>query len=210
MKYTNITASAVIKAKEGVLRGMYVNSTSAGTIEFNDGITSVASAGVKATGTLTASDVFANGDTITIGDSVYTMKTALLTYDDPNSVLIGVSAAVSLDNLKSAINGTAGVGSTYGFGTIANEQVRATTNTDTTQVVEAILIGTAGNAIATTETGDDSAWGAVVLENGLGTNTLVNGVITPAIGYHELGDADFNYGLYATIANTLDVTLYFD
>lgn len=40
---------------------------------------------------------------------------------------------------------------------------------------------------------------------------VLNETITPAIGYHKLGNASFNNGLYATIAGTaLNVTLYFD
>lgn len=35
-KYTNLTASALIKTGQGVLIGMYVNSTSTGTIKFWD------------------------------------------------------------------------------------------------------------------------------------------------------------------------------
>ena len=34
--YTNLTASALVKTGYGVLKGMYVNSTSAGTIKFWD------------------------------------------------------------------------------------------------------------------------------------------------------------------------------
>ena len=34
--YKNLTASAVVKAQPGILRGMYVNSTTAGTIKFWD------------------------------------------------------------------------------------------------------------------------------------------------------------------------------
>lgn len=39
---------------------------------------------------------------------------------------------------------------------------------------------------------------------------VLNNTITPAVGYHSLGDANFTNGLYATIANTLDVTLYYE
>lgn len=46
-------------------------------------------------------------------------------------------------------------------------------------------------------------------DNTAGSGTIINNVITPAIGFHSLGDASFNVGLYATIANTLDVTLYY-
>lgn len=124
--------------------------------------------GVRATGTLT-SDATApsDGDTVTIGNKTYTFKTALSAGPTvANEVLIGVSAAVSLDNLKSAINGTAGEGSTYSTGTVAHTQVRATTNTDTTQVIEALAIGTAGNSIATTENGTHTSFGAATLTGG--------------------------------------------
>lgn len=209
MKYKNISASAEIKSSEGVLKGMYVNSTSSGTIKFNDGDSGTASAGVKATGVFTSSDVFTDGEVVTIGSVTYTMVDALENHI-ANQVLIGASAAASLDNLKSAINASAGAGTTYSLGTVAHPQVTATTNTDTAQTVEAIEAGTAGNAIATTTDAADVAWGAATLENGVDVNTLINNTITPAVGYHDLGDVDFNQGLYATIANTLDVTLYFD
>ena len=38
--------------------------------------------------------------------------------------------------------------------------------------------------------------------------TVINNTITPAIGWHDLGHANFTNGLYATIGGTLDVTLY--
>ena len=46
-------------------------------------------------------------------------------------------------------------------------------------------------------------------DNTTASGTVINNVITPAVGYHELGGANFRTGLYATIANTLNVTLYF-
>jgi len=40
---------------------------------------------------------------------------------------------------------------------------------------------------------------------------VLNNTITPAIGYHDLGNVAFNTALYATIAGTaLDVTLYYN
>ncbi len=42
------------------------------------------------------------------------------------------------------------------------------------------------------------------------TGTVLNNTITPAIGYHNLGDACFNTGLSVTIGGTLDVTLYYE
>lgn len=46
-------------------------------------------------------------------------------------------------------------------------------------------------------------------DNTAGSGTVINNTITPAVGYHPLGNAAFTTGLYATIANTLDVTLYY-
>lgn len=40
------------------------------------------------------------------------------------------------------------------------------------------------------------------------TGAVINNTITPSVGYHNLGDVNFTAGLFATIANTLDVTLY--
>lgn len=124
----------------------------------------LAAKAVKATGTLT-SDATApsDGETVTIGSTVYTFKTAIATAYD---VLIGGSAAIALDNLKSAINKTAGEGTTYGTGTLIHPTVEATTNTDTTQVLLAKTAGTAGNAIVTTETSAHLSFGAGTLGSG--------------------------------------------
>lgn len=206
--YTNLSASAAVTSRQGILRGMYVNSTNSGTIKLNDGSSGTASAGVKATGVYTSSDVFTDGETVTIGPVTYTFVDALdnsIAYQ----VLIGASAAASLDNLKVAINEDTGKGTVYSYGTDAHPLVTATTNTDTAQTVQAIDVGTAGNAIATTTTAADVAWGAATLENGVDVNVLMNNTITPAVGYHDFGDANFVHGLYATIGGTaLDVTLY--
>jgi len=75
------------------------------------------------------------GGTITIGDVVYTFRTALSSPAVPNEVLIGVSAAACLDNLKLAINAGSGAGTNYSTGTLVNSAVEATTNTDTTQLL---------------------------------------------------------------------------
>lgn len=122
-------------------------------------------AGDKATGTLT-SDTTApsDDDTVVIGGITYTFKTALT--GATHEVLIGASAAEALDNLKSAINASAGAGTTYGTGTLAHPSVTATTNTDTTQVVEALAAGTPGNSIATTEVSSHLAWGGSTLAGG--------------------------------------------
>lgn len=47
-------------------------------------------------------------------------------------------------------------------------------------------------------------------DNTSAATTVINNTITPAIGYHNLGNVSFNTGLYATIGGTLDVTLHWE
>ena len=124
-------------------------------------------AGTKASGTLTSTGTApANNDTVTIGSVTYTFKTTLTSSTAANEVLIGASAAAALDNLKSAINRSAGAGTTYGSLTGAHPTVIATTNTDTTQVVEAIVSGTGANTVGTTDVGSQLSWGSTTLTGG--------------------------------------------
>lgn len=100
---------------------------------------------VASEGTLTSTGVApSNGDTVTIDTKTYTFKTVLTPTE--GEVLIG-TAAVSLDNLKSAINYTGTPGTDYSC-TAAHPTVTATTNTDTTQIIQAKTKGVAGNSIA--------------------------------------------------------------
>ncbi len=126
---------------------------------------------VKATVTLTASDVFTADETITLGNKVYTIKDTVTTV--ANTVLKGASAAATLDNLKSAVNGTAGSGTTYGSATVAHTQLDATTNTDTTQLFVAKLGGTTANAYVSTETCTNAAFGAVTLTGGTAKTVVI-------------------------------------
>lgn len=123
--------------------------------------------GAKAVGTLTSDATApADGDTVTIEGRTYVFRTALTnTVGAPYEVLIGVSAAVALDNLKSAINadGTAGV---YGSGTLIHPLVTATTNTNTTQVVQSLIYGTGSNNYLTTENSAHLSWGGSTLASG--------------------------------------------
>lgn len=89
-----------------------------------------------------------DADTVTIDTKVYTFKTALTPAE--GEVLIGVSAAVALDNLKSAINHTGTPDTDYKCAAV-HPTVEATTNADTTQLVAAKTKGVAGNAIALAE-----------------------------------------------------------
>lgn len=124
--------------------------------------------GVKATQTLTNATSFSDGETVTIGERTYTFKTTLSSPAQKNEVLIGANVATSLDNLKIAINAAGGTeGTEYSVGTTAHPQVTATTNGNTTQVVEARLYGTDGNEIPVSETGATASWGATTLAGGV-------------------------------------------
>lgn len=117
---------------------------------------------VAAVGTLTFSGTGTANDTITIGDRVYTLVSALTA---ANQVLIGGSATASAANLVAAINGAAGAGTTYGTGTIANGDVSAS-NAAGVITLTSRQAGAAANSIATTESGTGTAFGAATLTGG--------------------------------------------
>lgn len=140
--------------------------------------------GVKATGLLTSTGVFADGEVVTIEGRAYTFKTTLSVPSVQNEVLIGISAAVSLDNFKLAVNqgstnfpttpDNSGQGTTWSNGTVRHSLVNATTNTNTTQVIEANNFGTLANQYALSSTATVNTWGAAKM--GTVVTTEVAGV----------------------------------
>lgn len=163
--------------------------------------------GARAAQTLT-SDATApsDGDTVTVGNVVYTYKTTLT--GAPYEVLIGVSAAVALDNLKFAINASGGtIGVEYGLGTLAHPRVTATTNTNTTQVVESKRPGTDDNSIVTLESSSHLSWGAASLSGGVasvpyqvkvgGTNAITLDNLKAAINATGTGETEYSSGTQA-------------
>lgn len=130
-------------------------------------LAAVGSTLVAATGTLTATDQPADGETVTIGTKVYTFQDTLTNVD--GHVKIGASLAASLTNLKNAINGAGGVpGTDYAVATEEHELVTAT-STGTTVALTAKSAGTGGNSIATTDTYADASFAAATLTGGTGT-----------------------------------------
>lgn len=119
-----------------------------------------------ASGTLTITSSNAqNDETVVVGSKTYTWKTTLT--GAANEVLIGADEAESADNLAAAINGSAGAGTTYGTGTTASTQVTADSSAeDGTVVLTAILKGTGGNSIATTETMTNGSFANATLTSG--------------------------------------------
>jgi hypothetical protein len=205
--FKNVSASGLIKSKSGKLCGMYVNSTNAGTIKIYDGLSAAAA---KASVVLTIDTApIADGDQVSIGGQVYTWVAALTAATTANEVLIGVSDATALDNLLSAVNKSAGGGTTYGSDTVANAYVTATTNTDTAQTFEAKATGESYNSVEVSSTNEGVTFASATLTGGYDAPRLMNNTITPAVGYHNLGCSGFAKALYVTIAGTaLDVTIY--
>lgn len=117
-----------------------------------------------ADGTLTGTAIPLNNETVTLGSRTYTFKTTLT--GAANEVLIGAGLTNALDNLKAAINGAAGAGTLYGTGTVAHADIIAGAKTGTTLVVVAREAGTAGNALASTETSTVFSFGAGALTGG--------------------------------------------
>jgi hypothetical protein len=182
-KSYNLSASALIKRGAGLITGIFVASASGSpSVKVLDSLSTDGGSAVQATQVLTisggvlvpgkhaentlTSDATApsNGKKVTVGTTVYTYKTALSVGPTvPYEVLIGISAAVALDNLKSAVNGSAGAGTTYSLGTVAHPDVVAYTNTDTTQLFVARVPGTAANTIVTTTDDSHLSWAETTL-----------------------------------------------
>lgn len=123
---------------------------------------------VAATGTLTVSAAGTDGDSVTIGGQTYVLRAVpSLPYD----VDIGVDANGTAANLRAAINAGAGAGTVYGTGTLAHPDVVAA-GAAASVTLTASVTGTAGNAIATTENGTSTSFGAATLTGGTGTSYI--------------------------------------
>lgn len=120
--------------------------------------------GSKAVSVFTSSGVLQNNETVTIGTTVYTYKTAAPAA--PYEVLIGANQTASHLNLLRAITAGAGAGSLYGTGTVAHPSVTATASDGTTTTIEALTAGTAANSIATTETAANASWPGATMNSG--------------------------------------------
>lgn len=133
-------------------------------------------AGARAVGVLTLTGNAVEGETVTIGATVYTWRAAAGA--EAFAVTIGANASASIDNLIAAINAAAGAGSLYGTGTTAHPSVRAAAGAGDTMDVRANVPGTAGNAIATTETMTNGSFGGGTLASGVNPETFTaDGVV---------------------------------
>lgn len=151
---------------------------------------------VAAAGTLTSNNTnVTDGKVVVVGAVTYTFKTALTTNPAtvPNEILIGADADGTLANLKAAINGAAGEGTSYSTGTVAHPDVSCGNVTSHAVIVTAKVKGTAANSKATTTDETTLSWGAATLAGG------VNGTVGAA--REVLADSSYLY--VAVAANTV-------
>lgn len=124
----------------------------------------VSTPAVAASGVLTSSANYSDGETVTIGTRVYTLQAALTAGD--GNVQIGVDEAHTITNLTNAINDSGGVPGTDYNVNAADPNVTAVGAAHTVTVT-AKVPGTGDNAVATTETAADAAWGHTTLTGGV-------------------------------------------
>lgn len=128
--------------------------------------------GTQATGTLTFSGVVTDGETVTIGSTVYRFKDTMVQAFDVQRGGAGAAQA-SMDNLIAAINGTGTVGTEYFAGTALHPDVTAVDGGGITMDVTARIGGTDGNAIDSTEGLANGSWGAATLTSGADDFTIL-------------------------------------
>jgi hypothetical protein len=109
--------------------------------------------------TLLSAGTFSDGDTVTIGGVVFTMKTALT--PTAGQVLIGANAAASIANLTAAINQAAGGGTTYVEPSAANriiitDNLRLTATATSATVLT--IVGKGSGRLALSESAANWSW----------------------------------------------------
>lgn len=116
-----------------------------------------------AQGTLTFTGLPTAGETVTVGSKTYTWANPV---GAANTVLIGASTSACINNLIAALNASAGAGTTYGTGTVANASAQGLLYQDPQMQVRALAAGSAANSVVTTDTMANGAWDAPTLEGG--------------------------------------------
>lgn len=205
-QYRNITESTLLHNGKGAVSKVIINSHSSGTLKLVDGLSNGAVAtttltssgacvpashgqnvltssgamvaGTHAVSVFTSSGVVVDGQTITIGTTVYRAKAIPETLYD---VAMGENAEAFLANLKNAINGD---GTGFYMTTPAHTQVVAVSSDATTLTVRGRVPGTSLNSVATTETFTNGSWADTTLGGGTGASDagVTTGAATVTIG----------------------------
>lgn len=115
----------------------------------------------------------ANTDVVRIGATYYKFTNASVDAGTPDGtvvnpwlVALGVTALLSLTNLKDAINAAGVEGTQYSTGLTANTSAQGFSVFTTNLTVRAFDIGALGNSVVTTETGAALAWTGATLTGG--------------------------------------------
>ena len=116
----------------------------------------------RATGAITFSGTGTANDTVTINGIVFTLKAA---YAVARDVVIGATAAATAANLAAELNKAANQALTGVYASVSGAVVTLT----------ALVGGTAGNAITTTESGTGASFGGATLSGGATTRTTTYG-----------------------------------
>lgn len=124
----------------------------------------------SATGILALTGQPLNTETVVLDVKTYVFQTILTNVD--GNILIGATASDSLDNLIAAIVLGAGAGTRYAASTTLHPTVSAEPGTGDAASVRAVVQGTGGNSIVTTETLTDGSFGAATLLGGLSGGAL--------------------------------------
>lgn len=187
-----------------------------------------AALGTNASSTITSTGTNpSDGDTVTIGTTVYRFKNTLAQAYD---VKIGASASITLDNFKAAINATGTPGTEYFAGTLAHPSVNATTKTATTLLVVANVPGTLANSIATTDTSSQYSWPGATMNSGtpgtdatttplaafslsINNNVLfddafLSGAATPVTGGYIAGTLNIKGSYTVQFSDTVELAKY--
>lgn len=156
------------------------------TVSVADSLPKIVVNPVAATGVLTTVGTLDDAETVSIGGRLYTIQASLTAA--VGHVKRGATVALTLANLKNAINQTGGVpGTDYDHvNTPANAYVTAV-NDATTLTATAIVGGTVGNSIPLGEAAANASWSSATLTGGTGGRALNSFGLIPG-EYMFLGD----------------------
>lgn len=136
-----------VAVTSGTTTFLAINANSAGVWWLAAASSQPSSVDTQATGTLTTTGTFADGDTVTIGSDVFRFKD---TPTLPNDVQTNVAATTALANLAAKVD------------TVSTTVVA--TSGASTMTVTANQAGP--STIATTETSSNASWGSATLSGG--------------------------------------------
>ena len=155
----------------------------------SSGISKVTIGSLLASGTITSTGVnLTNGETITIGGTVYTFKTTLSTEGD---IFIGLTAGDTLQNLIEAINQTGTNLLNYKVTSLNPQVLALATLQGGTLKVLARTAGSAGNSIAITTTSSKLTVSATLTGGADAVQLLPNGGVlcAPGATIYQFGNA---------------------